>query len=97
MTLAGGGVMNDLERLLRSDLERFIDRLATSVPEGAVAATLRSRIDAAEEELAGSYTALVEDYGRWRLALDELENIWALAVWRASFAEEPAAAVPRAA
>lgn len=26
--------MNDVERVLRADLERFIDGLATSVPEG---------------------------------------------------------------
>lgn len=81
--------MNDVERVLRADLERFIDGLATSVPEGVHSAAERSRIEAAEEQLAGAYTALVEDYGRWRLALDELENVWALAVWRASFADEP--------
>ena len=90
--------MNDVERLLRADLQRFVDRLATSAPEGAVAADRRSRIDAAEQELAAAYTALVEDYGRWRLALDELENVWALALWRASFADEPVeGAVTRAA
>lgn len=86
--------MNDVERLLRADLERFVDRLAASVPNG-VAADLQSRTDAAEQELAGAYTALVEDYGRWRLALDELENIWALAIWRASCAEAPAGEVVR--
>ena len=90
--------MNDVERVLRADLERFIDRVATSVPKGFDAAAARSRIEAAEEQLAGAYAALVEDYGRWRLALDELENVWALALWRASFADEPVeGAVTRAA
>jgi hypothetical protein len=89
--------MNDVERVLRADLERFVDRLATSVPEGTHAGAVRSRIEAAEEQLARAYTALVEDYERWRLTLDDLENIWALAVWRASFAEEPVEAAPRAA
>jgi hypothetical protein len=81
--------MNDMERVLRSDLERLIERLSMSVPEGAVAAGLEGRVDAAEQRLASAYTALVEDYGRWNLALDDLENIWALAIWRAAFAEEP--------
>jgi len=90
--------MNDVERVLRADLERFIDRVATSVPKGVHAAAARSRIEAAEEQLAGAYAALVEDYGRWRLALDELENVWALSLWRASFADEPVEdAVTRAA
>jgi hypothetical protein len=41
---------------------------------------------------------IVEDYGRWRLALDERENTWALAVWRSSSGDEPVeAAVSRAA
>jgi hypothetical protein len=89
--------MNGIERVLRADLERFMDRLATSVPEGAVAAGLRD-VDAVEDKLAVAYRTLVEDYGRWRLALDELENIWALAVWRSSFDDEPVeAAVSRAA
>jgi hypothetical protein len=89
--------MNDVERVLRADLERFVDRLSSSVPEGTHAGAVRGRIEAAEEQLARAYTALVEDYERWRLALDELENIWALAVWRASFAEEPVEGAPRAA
>jgi hypothetical protein len=89
--------MNGIERVLRADLERFMDRLATSIPEGAVAAGLRD-VDAVEDKLAVAYRTLVEDYGRWRLALDELENTWALTVWRSSFGDEPmAAAVSRAA
>lgn len=89
--------MNDIERVLRTDVERLIDRLST-VPEGSVAAVLGARVDAAEERLVAAYTALVDDYGRWRLALDDLENVWALTVWRSAFADEPAeTAVPRAA
>jgi hypothetical protein len=90
--------MNRMERVLRADLERLIDRLATSVPDGTVAAALGARVDAAEERLAAAYTVLVDDYGRWRLALDDMENVWALAVWHSAFADEPAqAAVSRAA
>jgi hypothetical protein len=41
---------------------------------------------------------IVKDYGRWRLALGELENTWALAVWRSSSVDEfSEAAVSRAA
>jgi len=82
--------MNDVERVLRTDVARLVDRLAATVPTGGVAPALRSRAVDAEERLATAYRALVEGYGRWRVALDELENIWALAVWRATFADEPA-------
>jgi len=41
--------------------------------------------------------ALLEDYGRWRRTLDDLENLWALASWTLA-AEQPAEyATPRAA
>jgi|InoplaM3SPM_1038593.scaffolds.fasta_scaffold52594_1 hypothetical protein len=91
--------MNELERVVRRDLERLIGRLATSVPEGAVGPALRSHVDGAEARLAAAYAALIDDYAAWQLALDEVENLWALAVWRAAFADEPAAppAVARAA
>ncbi|HEY7518468.1 MAG TPA: hypothetical protein VIE36_09270 [Methylomirabilota bacterium] len=90
--------MDHMERVLRADLERLIDRLSISVPEGAVAPALGARVDTAEERLAAAYAALVDDYGRWRIALDDMENVWALAVWRSAFADVPAeAAVPRAA
>jgi hypothetical protein len=68
--------------MLSDDLARAIDRLATSIPEGSL------------ESLAGARAALVEDYARWTRALDDLENIWALAAWR-SAAEEPLDAVSR--
>jgi hypothetical protein len=31
----------------------------------------------------------MEGYGRWRRALEDLENLWALAAWRSTAAEEP--------
>lgn len=93
--------MDALERVLSDDLARLIDRLATSVPEGAcgrilgTTPTLRARLDQLDATLAAARAALMVDYGRWTRALDDLENIWALAVWRAEVAEEPAAAAPR--
>ena len=92
--------MNAMERLLSADIARAIDRLATSIPEGSlermhtVTPTLAARLTAVETGLAGARAALVEDYARWTRALDDLENIWALAAWR-SAAEEPLDAVSR--
>ena len=59
-----------------------------------VTPTLAARLADVETGLAGSRAALVEDYARWTRALDDLENIWALAAWR-SAAEEPLDAVSR--
>jgi hypothetical protein len=28
--------------------------------------------------------ALLDGYGRWRRSLDDLENLWALAAWKAA-------------
>ena len=92
--------MNAMERLLSADLARAIDRLATSIPESSlermrtVTPTLAARLADVETGLAGARAALVEDYARWTRALDDLENIWALAAWR-SAAEEPLDAVSR--
>jgi hypothetical protein len=47
-----------------------------------------------EADLAATRASLVEAYGRWTRALDNLENVWALAVWR-SANEEPAERVQR--
>jgi hypothetical protein len=87
--------MNSMERVLSDDLARLIDRLAASIPEGALGQirtttpTLRARLDEMEANLGATRASLVEAYGRWTRALDDLENVWALAVWR-SANEEPA-------
>ena len=92
--------MNAMERMLSADIARAIDRLATSIPEGSlerirtVTPRLAARLADVETGLAGARAALVEDYARWTRALDDLENIWALAAWR-SAAEEPLDAVSR--
>ena len=85
--------MNDMERVLSDDLTRLMDRLAASIPEGAVEdirtsmPRLRRRLDEIEAHLAAEHASLAEAYGRWTRALEDLENIWALAVWRASAGE----------
>lgn len=86
--------MNGMERLLADDVARLIDRLAASMPGGsldrihATTPTLSARLDQMDATLATTYASLLEGYTRWTHALDDLENIWALAAWRAS-AEDP--------
>jgi hypothetical protein len=85
--------MNPVERLLYDEVTRFTDRLATSVgPGGTVPMAVpgvRVRLDDAESELASARAAILESYGRWRSALEDVENLWALAAWRSTAAEEP--------
>jgi hypothetical protein len=82
--------MNAVEQLLYDEVTHLIDRLATSVAPGAGVPTgIRSRLDDAESELATARASMVESYGRWRRALEDVENLWALAAWRSTAAEEP--------
>lgn len=86
--------MNGVKRMLDGELVRCLDRLAVSVSTGSVAhatsiPTLRANLEEIESRLAGLRQALLSDYDRWRLALDDLENLWALASWRSAAAEEP--------
>jgi hypothetical protein len=88
--------MNPLDRVLHEELTNLIDRLATSVPEGLAQAAagnprLRARLDEADAQLAAARASLLEGYGRWRRALEDVENLWALAAWRRSAAPEEAA------
>jgi hypothetical protein len=92
--------MNPMERVLSEDLSRLIDRLAGSIPEGAcerLRATeppLAARLDQLDTSLAGLRATLIEDYARWTRALDDLENMWSLASWKAE-ADAPIEAVAR--
>ena len=85
--------MNAVEQLLYDEVTHFMDRLATSVVPGAAIPTgiptMRARLDDAESELATARAAMLEGYGRWRRALEDVENLWALAAWRSRAAEEP--------
>lgn len=85
--------MNAVERLLQDEITHFVDRLASSIPGDGVAgasmtASARKRLDEAENQLAQARAVLVEGYGRWRRALEDIENLWALAAWRSTAAEE---------
>ncbi len=92
--------MNPVERVLYQELTQLLDRLSTSVPEGSLETiraanpTLRARLDAVDADLARTREALLEAYGRWRCALDDIENLWALGAWRSATAEEPAEQAP---
>jgi hypothetical protein len=82
--------MNAVDRVLHEELIHLIDRLATSVPNGSLAQAaeanplLRARLDEADAQLAAARASLLDGYGRWRRALEDMENLWALAAWRRS-------------
>lgn len=86
--------MNPVERVLHQELTGLLDRLATSVPEGgferirATNPTLKTRLDDADAKLAAVRESLLDQYGRWRRALEDVENLWALGAWRSTAAEE---------
>ena len=92
--------MNSLERVLDDDVARLMERLAAAVSPGAHERVrlqlppLRARLDRVETTLAELRVSLLEDYGRWQRSLEDIENLWALGVWRA--AEDPAAEEPAA-
>ena len=85
--------MNPVERLLQQEVTHFVDRLASSVPPDGVTShvltpSVRTRLDEAEAQLAQARASLMEGYGRWRRALEDVENLWAVAAWRSTAAEE---------
>jgi hypothetical protein len=94
--------MNPVDRVLYEELTHLLDRLATSVPDGSLAQAaaanprLRDRLDEADAQLAAARTALLDGYGRWQRALEDVENLWALAAWRRSASPEEAPEQPAA-
>jgi hypothetical protein len=96
------GKMTSVERLLSDELARLTDRLAASVPEGGLArisatAHQRARLDAVEASLAAARLSVLESYARWTQAVDDVENMWALAAWRSTAEDVPAEPAARAA
>ena len=86
--------MNAVERILSGEMNELLERLASSVPGGCLSTiaatqpTLRKRLDEMEDHLTGARAALLDGYGRWRRALEDIESLWALGAYR-SAAEEP--------
>src|SRR2546427_10897260 len=84
--------MNSVDRVLYEELTHLMDRLATTVPAGSLSAAgnplLRTRLDEADAQLAAARASLLEDYGRWRRALEDGGNLWAVAAGRRPAAGE---------
>jgi hypothetical protein len=85
--------MNPVERILLEEATYLVDRLATSIPleaatPAAMSPRLRARLEEVESDLAKARACVLEDYGRWRRALDDAENLWALAVYHSTAAEQ---------
>lgn len=79
--------MNQLEQVLNDDVSRLLDRLAASVPGGCLATQdpgLRRRLEETESQMGAARAAMLEGYGRWRRALEDAENLWALAAWKSA-------------
>lgn len=79
-----------IERVLEEELTALLERLAASVPPGCLDVVrgrypaLWRKLEECEGQLAAIRCGLLDGYGRWRRALDDLENLWALAAWRAA-------------
>jgi len=85
--------MNALERLLQDELNRLLDRIAVRAGEDTAAglkSDLRVPIERCEERLTALRTALLDGYAEWTRALDECEDLWAVAGLRKDGAEAPA-------
>jgi hypothetical protein len=80
--------MNPLDRLLREEMSRCVERIAGAYGEGTLPFVtahhprLGARIEEAETRLAGLRSGLLENYAAWEAALEEMENLWALAAMK---------------
>jgi hypothetical protein len=77
-----------LDQLLRSDLGRLLDRIATCEGAGIAATALdpesRLRLEEAEARLAEARLRLLADYDEWERAQDACADLWAVLGLRAS-------------
>jgi len=77
--------MNPLDRLLRDEMNRLLDRLGASTKRGVGTASarhlpeVRERLDIAEARLTAARQALLAQYEEWQGALGACEDLWALA------------------
>lgn len=89
--------MSHFERLLQDDLNRLVDRIAARAGDAAATglkSDLRTRIERSEDRLTVLRAALLDGYAEWARAIEECEDLWALAGLRL---EAPEAAQLRAA
>jgi hypothetical protein len=81
--------MSRMEQVLDQEVNQLLERLAATVPGGCLESagqhpTLKRRLDEVEGQMAAVRATLLDGYGRWRRSLDDLENLWALAAWKAA-------------
>jgi gamma-glutamyl:cysteine ligase YbdK (ATP-grasp superfamily) len=84
--------MSHFERLLQDDLNRLVDRVAARAGEGTAAglkSDLRTRVERSEERLTALRAVLLDGYAEWERAMDECEDLWALAALRDEALEVP--------
>jgi hypothetical protein len=77
--------MNALERLLQEELNHLVDRIAARAGQETAAGIkpdLKARVERSEERLTGLRAALLDGYAEWTRAIDECEDLWALAELR---------------
>jgi len=85
--------MNTLETMLQDELNRLLDRIAVRAGEDATAglrSDLRAPIERCEDRLTALRAALLDGYAEWTRALEECEDVWAVAGLRKDGAEAPA-------
>lgn len=85
--------MSQFERLLQDDLNRLVDRIAVRAGEGTAAglkSDLKAHIERSEERLTALRAALLDGYAEWARALDECEDLWAVAGLRSEAPEAAA-------
>ena len=92
--------MNAMERLLQDELDRLLDRIAVSAGEDTATglkSDLRAPIERCEDRVTALRAALLDGYTEWTRALEECEDLWAVAGLRKDGAEAPARISRRAA
>lgn len=77
-----------LDQLLRSDLGRLLDRIATCEGAGIAVTVLdaesRIRLEEAEARLAAARLRLLADYDEWERAQESCADLWAVSGLRAA-------------
>ena len=85
--------MSTLERLLQDELNRLVDRIAAGAGDDTAAGLrpdLKAHIDRCEDRLTALRAVLLDGYAEWTRALEECEDLWAVAGLRKDSAEAPA-------
>jgi hypothetical protein len=77
--------MNPVQQVLDRQLGELLERIAGSLPSGTLTSVmtsnpaLKARLEVADSQLAAARASILEGYGRWGRALEDLENLWAVA------------------